>query len=133
MPNAAASLVPGFVPYDDEGTKARKNYLIKNGVLAGRLHSAMTAAALDEGLTGNARAIDCTFEPIVRMTTTYIEGGDLDFDELIAPIEKGYFIKTINHGSGMSTFTIAPSVSLRDRERQARPAGADQRDHGLRV
>ena len=101
----------GFVPYDDEGTKARKNYLIKNGVLAGRLHSAMTAAALDEGLTGNGRAIDCAFEPIVRMTTTYIEGGDLDFDELIAPIKKGYFIKTINHGSGMSTFTIAPSVS----------------------
>ena len=101
----------GFVPYDDEGTKARKNYLIKNGVLAGRLHNAMTAAALDEGLTGNARAIDCTFEPIVRMTTTYIEGGDLTFDELIAPIKKGYFIKTINHGSGMSTFTIAPSVA----------------------
>ena len=101
----------GFVPYDDEGTKARKNDLIKNGVLAGRLHSAMTAAALDEALTGNARAVDCTFEPIVRMTTTYIEGGDLDFDELIAPIEKGYFIKTISHGSGMSTFTIAPSVS----------------------
>lgn len=101
----------GYVPYDDEGTKARKNYLIKNGVLAGRLHSAQTAAALNEGLTGNARAIDCTFEPIVRMTTTYIEGGELTFDQLIAPIEKGYFIKTIRHGSGMSTFTIAPCVA----------------------
>ena len=101
----------GFVPYDDEGTKARKNYLIRNGVLAGRLHSVQTAAALDEGLTGNARAIDCTFEPIVRMTTTYIEGGDLDFDQLIAPIAKGYFIKTILHGSGLSTFTIAPSLA----------------------
>ena len=101
----------GFVPYDDEGTRARKNYLIRYGVLSGRLHSAQTAAALDEGLTGNARAIDCTFEPIVRMTTTYIEGGDLDFDQLIAPIRKGYFIKTIQHGSGMSTFTIAPSVA----------------------
>ena len=101
----------GFVPYDDEGTRARKNYLIKKGALAGRLHSAQTAAVLDEGMTGNARAIDCTFEPIVRMTTTYIEGGDLDFDELIAPIEKGYFIKTIRHGSGMSTFTIAPSLA----------------------
>ena len=101
----------GFVPYDDEGTRARMNYLIKNGVLAGRLHSAMTAAALDEELTGKARAIDCSFEPIVRMTTTYIEGGDLSFDELIAPIEKGYFIKTISHGSGMSTFTIAPSLA----------------------
>ena len=101
----------GFVPYDDEGTRARKNYLIKNGILAGRLHNAVTAATLEEGLTGNARAIDCTFEPIVRMTTTYIEGGDLDFDQLIAPIQKGYFIKTILHGSGMSTFTIAPHVA----------------------
>lgn len=101
----------GYVPYDDEGTKARKNYLIKNGVLTGRLHNAQTAAALDEDLTGNARAINCTFEPIVRMTTTYIEGGDQDFDQLIAPIQKGYYIKTIRHGSGMSTFTIAPSLA----------------------
>ena len=110
---AESGSVPGcgFVPYDDEGTRARKNYLIQNGVLAGRLHSAQTAAALGEGLTGNARAIDCNFEPIVRMTTTYIEGGELSFDELIAPIKKGYFIKTINHGSGMSTFTIAPSLA----------------------
>ena len=62
----------GYVPYDDEGTRARKNYLIKDGILAGRLHSAQTAAALGEDVTGNARAIDCTFEPIVRMTTIYI-------------------------------------------------------------
>lgn len=101
----------GYVPYDDEGTKARKNYLIKDGKLVGRLHNAQTAAVLDEPTTGNARAIDCTFEPIVRMTTTYIEGGDMDFDELIAPIKKGYFIKTIKHGSGMSTFTIAPNLA----------------------
>ena len=101
----------GYVPYDDEGTRARKNYLIKDGVLAGRLHSAKTAAALEEEVTGNARAVSCDFEPIVRMTTTYIEGGELSFEELIAPIKKGYFIKTISHGSGMSTFTIAPSVA----------------------
>lgn len=101
----------GYVPYDDEGTKARKNYLIKDGRLAGRLHSAQTAAALGEALTGNARAINCTFEPIVRMTTTYIEPGNQTFDELIAPIQKGYYIKTISHGSGMSTFTMAPRVA----------------------
>ncbi len=101
----------GYTPFDDEGTRARKNYLIRNGVLAGRLHSAQTAAFLGEEVTGNARAIDCTFEPIVRMTNTYIEGGDSTFEELLAPIEKGYYIKTIKHGSGMSTFTIAPAVS----------------------
>ena len=35
----------------------------------------------------------------------------LTFEELIAPIQKGYYIKTISHGSGMSTFTIAPAVA----------------------
>lgn len=101
----------GYVPYDDEGTRARKNYLIKEGILAGRLHSAQTAAALGEKVTGNARAIDCTFEPIVRMTTTYIEPGKETFEQLLAPIQKGYYIKTISHGSGMSTFTIAPMLT----------------------
>lgn len=101
----------GYVPYDDEGTRATKTYLIKNGVLTGRLHSAETAAELGEATTGNARAVDCTFEPIVRMTNTVIESGTSTFDELLAPIKHGYFIKTVQHGSGMSTFTIAPLLA----------------------
>ena len=101
----------GYVPYDDEGTKAGKTYLIKNGVLSGRLHSAETAAELDEAVTGNARAVGIEFEPIVRMTTTVIEGGDKTFEELVKNVKHGYFIKTIKHGSGMSTFTMAPNIS----------------------
>lgn len=45
------------------------------------------------------------------MTNTYIEGGNDTFEELVAGIKKGYFIKGVNHGSGMSTFTIAPSIA----------------------
>ena len=101
----------GYVPFDDEGTRCSKTYLIKDGILCGRLHSATTAAALDEELTGNARAIDCKFEPIVRMTNTYIEPGNSTFDELVAGIDEGYFIDTVSHGSGGSTFTIAPSIA----------------------
>lgn len=101
----------GYVPYDDEGTKATDTYLIKNGVLTGRLHSATTAAALNEELTGNARAINCDYEPIVRMTNTFIEAGNSTVDELIADIKHGYYVYTIKHGSGMSTFTIAPSIA----------------------
>lgn len=101
----------GYVPYDDEGTKARKNYLIKKGVLAGRLQSAVTSAYLKEKTTGNARAVDCTFEPIVRMTNTYIEGGESTLEELFAGVKFGYYIKTVKHGSGMSKFTIAPNVA----------------------
>ena len=97
----------GFCPVDDEGVESHKTYLIKNGILTGRLHSTETAEILQEKTTGNARAKDFTFEPIVRMTSTYIEAGDLTFDELIKPIENGYFLKTLTHGSGLSTFTMA--------------------------
>jgi len=101
----------GYCPYDDEGTRARKNYLIKNGVLTGRLHDGETATYLKEKLTGNARAIGCNYEPIVRMTTTYIEKGALSKEELFAGVRHGYYIESVKHGSGMSKFTIAPSVA----------------------
>lgn len=101
----------GYVPFDDEGTKAGETYLIKQGVLAGRLHSAVTAATLEEGATGNARAVNFEFEPIVRMTTTYIAPGDKSKEELISEVKEGIYIETLKHGSGMSTFTIAPALS----------------------
>ena len=103
----------GYVPFDDEGTGAEETYLIKNGILSGRLHSAVTATDLDEDLTGNARAKDFEFEPIVRMTTTYIKSGKKTFDELISDIDEGILVETIKHGSGMSTFTIAPLIAYK--------------------
>jgi len=101
----------GYVPYDDEGNAATETYLIKNGILTGRLHSAASATDLDETVTGNARALDFEYEPIVRMTTTYIAGGTQTVDELIAGIENGIYVKNIMHGSGMSTFTLAPNIA----------------------
>ncbi|MDY2851319.1 MAG: TldD/PmbA family protein [Candidatus Borkfalkiaceae bacterium] len=100
----------GYVPYDDEGTKCTETYLIKNGVLSGRLHSVTTAVALGEKPTGNARAVNCDYEPIVRMTTTYVKEGTESFDDLVKGIKYGYYIKGVSHGSGLSTFTIAPTV-----------------------
>ncbi len=106
----------GYVPFDDEGTRAKKTYLIKNGILSGRLHSAATAAALEESATGNARAISFEYEPIVRMTATYVEPGDMPKEQLIGEIEKGIYIENYNHGSGMSTFTIAPNKAYMIRD-----------------
>ena len=103
----------GFIPFDDDGTKARKTYLIKNGVLAGRLHSVSTAAQLEEEVTGNARAKDYEFEPIVRMTSTYILPGSKTKEELFGEIKEGFYIESYKHGSGMSTFTIAPKRSYK--------------------
>lgn len=99
----------GYAPYDDEGNRKTCAWLVRNGVLAGRLHSSATAAALDEEATGNARALNFEYEPIVRMTSTCIGEGKHTKEELFAGIQEGVFIEKYNHGSGMSTFTIAPS------------------------
>jgi TldD protein len=99
----------GYTPFDDEGTKGKKTYVIKEGKLTGRLHSANTSALLEEPLTGNARSINFEFEPIVRMTTTYIEKGTRPLRDIVAEMESGIYVETIKHGSGMSTFTIAPA------------------------
>jgi len=101
----------GYVPFDDEGNAATKTYLVQNGILTGRLHNADSAADLGEGVTGNARAMNFEYPPIVRMTTTYIDGGTQTVDELIAGTENGIYVKSVSHGSGMSTFTLAPSLA----------------------
>ena len=108
----------GYMPFDDEGQRSTETHLIRDGVLAGRLHSGMTAAALGEAPTANARAISFRYEPIVRMTTTTIAAGEQSRQELFEGVDAGYFIETVKHGSGMSTFTIAPGLCWRIRDGQ---------------
>lgn len=81
----------GTHPYDDEGTPTRRTELIRDGILAGRLHCRETAARMGETATGNARAASYRHVPIVRMTNTYIEPRDAPFEEMIADIELGVY------------------------------------------
>ena len=81
----------GSIYYDDEGVKCRKNYLVKDGILVGRLHNRETAKKLDEKVTGNARAQDYSHIPIVRMTNTFIEQGTVSFDDMIADVDDGIY------------------------------------------
>jgi len=101
----------GFTPYDDEGNAATWTYLIKNGILEGRLHNSVSAADLGEPITGNARSMDFEHEPLVRMTSTIIENGTKTLEQLISETKKGVYVKNIRHGSGMSTFTLAPTLA----------------------
>ncbi len=102
----------GYTPFDDEGNRACKTTLIEKGILKGRLHNAETAAALNEEVTGNARALNFRYEPIVRMTSTYIDiDPKMTKEELIKGVKYGIFIDTIKFGSGLTDFTIAPSLA----------------------
>ncbi|MCK4391017.1 MAG: TldD/PmbA family protein [Desulfobacterales bacterium] len=81
----------GSLSYDDEGTPTSKTYLIKQGVLTGHLHSLETAAKMGAKPTGNARSVGRRFSPIVRMTNTYIENGDMSVEELFAGVDNGIY------------------------------------------
>lgn len=89
----------GSSKYDDEGVLTRKNYLIKEGILTGRLHSRETSARMEEELTGNARAINYHFKPIVRMTNTYIEQGKTPYKDLFNDIKKGIYARQFYGGN----------------------------------
>jgi TldD protein len=107
----------GSFKYDDEGVRAVKSYLIREGKLVGRLHSRETAAKMKEKPTGNARAINYRFPPIVRMTNTYIEPGKMTFNEMIADIKEGIYAKNWYGGTTsmeMFTFSAGEAYMIRN-------------------
>jgi TldD protein len=115
--SAAWPKLRGSYKYDDEGVEATKTYLIKEGKLVGRLHSRETAAKMNEAPTGNARAINYHFPPIVRMTNTYIEPGKSSFNEIIADIKEGVYAKNWFGGTTsmeMFTFSAGEAYMIRN-------------------
>ena len=105
---AAVPGLRGSFAYDDEGTPARRTDLIRAGVLVGRLHSRETAAKLGEQPTGNARAIDYRFPPIVRMTNTFIEPGEATLADMLAGVEEGIYCANWYGGTTtMEQFTFS--------------------------
>ena len=98
----------GSYQYDDEGVPASRAYLIREGILEGRLHSRETAARMGEKPTGNARAINYLFPPIVRMTNTFIEPGDSSFEEMLGEVQEGVYVKDWYGGmTSLEMFTFS--------------------------
>jgi TldD protein len=84
--------LPGGYVVDDEGVRGVKTSLIREGTLSGRLHSRETSAEFGEPLSGNMRAVDHEFTPIIRMSNILIEPGANTFEEMVASIDDGYYL-----------------------------------------
>jgi TldD protein len=107
----------GSYKYDDEGVPAARTYLIREGKLVGRLHSRETAAKLKEKPTGNARAINHRYPPIVRMSNTFIEPGAVSFEDMIGDIKEGIYAKNWYGGTTsmeMFTFSAGEAYMIRN-------------------
>src|SRR3989344_5909883 len=83
----------GFYKYDDEGIKAKKRILIKNGIINELLQNRETAYTFNIKSNGSARATDYDKEPLIRMGNTILEKGSYKEEELFEGIKKGVYIK----------------------------------------
>lgn len=79
---------------DDEGVKARRRYLYKEGRVTEFLHNRETAAALRTRSNGAARAVNYNVEAIVRMANTFVEPKDHSVEELLEDVKFGVYMKT---------------------------------------
>ncbi|MBU1626223.1 TldD/PmbA family protein [bacterium] len=82
----------GTYKYDDEGIPTQKTYLIKDGILSGRLLSREMAAIFGGKPTGNFRATDYRVNPIVRMSNIFIENGESKFEDMLESIDDGFYL-----------------------------------------
>ena len=83
----------GTFAYDDDGVKAHKSYLIKEGEFVNYLSSRETAAELGLESTGCARAVYPYDFPIVRMTNVNLEPGDWKWEEIVEDTREGVLLQ----------------------------------------
>lgn len=80
--------------YDDEGTKATKEYLIKDGVLVRPLGGLISQKRAGLAGVANSRACNWNRPPIDRMANINLETGEDSLAALIGQIEHGVYMKT---------------------------------------
>jgi len=79
----------GTFGYDDEGVKAQKVPIVKDGIFVGYLSSRETAPLIGRRSSGAMRAESWSRIPIIRMTNINLEPGTWELEGLIADTEKG--------------------------------------------
>mgnify|MGYP001812041546 CR=1 FL=1 len=85
--------------FDDDGTPAERQYLIRDGILERGLGGVSSQERSGVPGVANARAQNWNRPPIDRMANLNVEPGDASVDELISSIERGVYLHTNNSWS----------------------------------
>jgi TldD protein len=103
---------------DDEGTVARDAVLVENGILKSFMHSKETAQHFGVEPHGNARAFAFSDAPLIRMRNTAILPGNHKLEEMIASVDRGYYLVKTGNGqadsTGEFTFSIAEGYEIKN-------------------
>jgi TldD protein len=102
----------GSAQYDDEGSPTTRVNIIKDGILAQLLTDREYAARTSLPVTGNARAEDYRFSPMIRMRNTFFERGDMADDELFEDIGFGYYC--LSFAGGQAALNASFQVGVQE-------------------
>ena len=128
----------GYLTWDDEGVKSRKNTLIKDGVLEEFMYDRLTAMKENRDSTGNGRRESYQNRPIPRMTNTYIDKGDIDPEKIIKETKRGILVEKMGGGqvnttNGDFVFDVAEGYLIEDGEIREAVRGATLTGNGPKV
>ncbi|WPB56174.1 metalloprotease TldD [Xylophilus sp. GOD-11R] len=98
----------GSLNVDDEGNASQRNVLIEDGILRCYIQDSMNARLMGVPPTGNGRRESYAHIPMPRMTNTYMLGGTMDPQEIVASIDKGLY--ATNFGGGQVDITSGKFV-----------------------
>jgi len=89
----------GSFNIDDEGIKAKKNILIKDGILQGYMIDRLGAIRMKERSSGSGRRESYKFAPTSRMTNTFIAPGTSTLEDMLKDVKVGLYAKSMGGGS----------------------------------
>ncbi len=95
----------GSYPFDDEGVRAERTVLVRDGVLEGFLTDLTSASELGLEPTGNGRVEAIGDHVQARMSVTYVEPGDAGEDELFEEAGDGAVLLVGSKGGQTDTVT----------------------------
>ena len=88
----------GCFAIDDEGRPAQRNVLIEDGVLVDYMWDGLRARKEGRPSSGNGRRQSYQHLPMVRMTNTYLLGGESSKESIVADTESGVYIAHLGGG-----------------------------------
>ena len=119
----------GTINFDDEGTPAQRNVLIRNGVLEKYMTDILSAQQINMERTGNGRRESFRYIPIPRMTNTFIDKGEDDPEDILASTKSGLYVQSLSGGSvnpitGIFNFTCREAYLIENGKKTTPVKGA---------
>ena len=85
----------GWYYFDDEGVETKRTNLVENGILKNHMQNRETSEIFNTAPTGNMRATNYRYMPLIRMACTCIDNGNQNVSEMIKDVKNGYYISNM--------------------------------------